>query len=362
VIELTPEQAGRALGRGPLSAAVPGVSIDTRSLRAGDLFVALRGERFDGHDFVGAALAGGASGLVVEREAAEKVRQETLGTAAAIYVVDSTLEALWGLAREVRRNSSATVFAITGSVGKTSTKDLLAAMVGRVRRVVATAANQNNEVGVALTLFNVEPETEAVVVEMGMRGFGQIAQLAGVAEPDIGLITNIHPVHLELLGTLECIAQAKAELLAGLRPGGIAVVPEECELLRPHVAAQAHEVVRFGVGRDAINADVAGWIEPATTGEGCVFKLRWPEGQASIESAAMWSHTVANAVAAAAACHAARLPMLLCAAGLNDARSSPCPTCGSSTIPTTPIRPRCGLLSTIWSHSRRRKAHARLRC
>ncbi len=105
-----------------------------------------------------------------------------------------------------------------------------------MRRVVATAANQNNEVGVPLTLLSVEPDTEAVIVEMGMRGRGQIAALARVAEPDIGVITNIHPVHLELLGTLEGIAEAKAELVAGLRPGGVAVVPGECGALQPHLA------------------------------------------------------------------------------------------------------------------------------
>jgi|WetSurMetagenome_2_1015567.scaffolds.fasta_scaffold08393_4 UDP-N-acetylmuramoyl-tripeptide--D-alanyl-D-alanine ligase len=322
MIELTPAQAGRALGGEPLAASVRGISIDTRSLRAGDMFVALRGERFDGHEFVGAALAAGASALVVCREAATQVGAEAAAYGAAVYEVDDTLQALWGLAREVRRSSTATVFAITGSVGKTSTKDALAAMVGRARRVVATAANQNNEIGVALTLLSIEPDTEAVVVEMGMRGLGQIAQLAEVAEPDVGVITNVHPVHLELLGSMEHIAQAKAELVGRLRSDGVAVVPAGCDLLEPYVAAHAGLVVRFSTDPHAADAEVVGAIEQGAGGAERYLRVRWPEGEVSVETTNMWSHAVTNAVAAAAACYAAGLPMEACVAGINDLRLS----------------------------------------
>ncbi len=265
MIALDAERAGAALGLVPLAGPVPGVSIDTRSLRPGDLFVALRGERFDGHDFVEAAFAAGACGAVVERGGMGSAEPMGEGSAGHLYQVPDTLAALGALAREVRRISGVTVFAVTGSVGKTSTKDLLQAMVGRVRRVVATAGNQNNEVGVPLTLLSIEPETEAVVVEMGMRGRGQIADLARVAEPDVGLITNVHPVHLELLGTLEGIAEAKAELVGGVRSGGTAVVPADCALLRPFVAERPVGWCVSGSDDSRCEAEVHGWLE-------------WPEG------------------------------------------------------------------------------------
>ena len=166
-----------------------------------------------------------------------------------MYQVEDTLKALAGLAREVRRTAGAVVFAITGSAGKTSTKDMLSAMVARVRKVVATSGNQNNEVGVPLTLLRLEVGTQAAIVEMGMRGIGQIAELTAVAEPDVGVITNVHPVHLELLQTLDKVAQAKAELVLGLRPGGVAVVPASCRALEPYLESCACRLVRFGVER-----------------------------------------------------------------------------------------------------------------
>lgn len=313
MIELTEDEAGRALGLRPLLAAVPGVSIDSRSLLPGDLFVALRGDRFDGHDFVEAAFKAGASGAVVERP---------LSTCGPLYQVDDSQAALWALARAVRRKSDAKVFAVTGSAGKTSTKDLLGAMVGRVRRTVVTAANQNNEVGVPLTLFAVEPETEAVVVEMGMRGIGQIAALAAVAEPDVGVITNIHPVHLELLGSLECIAQAKAELLHALRPGGVGVVPAGSAVLQPFLAGVSARLVTCTVSTRRDAADVTGWLEGPAEGEGHLLGLRWPGGEAKVETCRLPGHAVANAVTAAAACYAAGLEVEECARGVTDVRAT----------------------------------------
>jgi UDP-N-acetylmuramoyl-tripeptide--D-alanyl-D-alanine ligase len=335
VISLDAQQAGLALGLGPLARPVVGVSIDSRSLHPGDLFLALRGERFDGHDFVDAAFAAGASGAVVEHvawarrlggrgrslgrgDAGNAVASAANGSDRPVYQVEDSLEALGALAREVRRKSGVTVFAITGSVGKTSTKDLLKAMVGRVQRVVATANNQNNEVGVPLSLLAVEPDTQAVVVEMGMRGRGQITDLARVAEPDVGLVTNVHPVHLELLGTLESIAAAKAELVAAVKPGGTAVVPADCVPLDPHVAEVACRVVRFGVGSKAPGADVQGWLEGGQAEDRQSWVLRWPGGQTRIETPYLPRHTLENAVAAAAACYAAGLPVEKSAAGISD--------------------------------------------
>ena len=315
MIPLSEEEAGRALDLGRLDAPVVGVSIDSRSVRPGDLFVALRGERFDGHDFVEAAFESGAAGAVVE-----KTSWSGSSSGRSVYVVDDTLAALGDLARAVRKKSRATVFAITGSVGKTGTKDALAAMAARSCRTVATAANQNNEVGVPLTLLSIEPDTEAVVVEMGMRGPGQIASLVRVVEPDVGVITNIHPVHLELLGTLEHVAQAKAELVQGLTPAGSAVVPAECNILQPYLAELCCRVVYFGVGSDIRNAQVQGWLLRAKSGMACEVVLCWPEGEVRVETPAMPGYRAENIVAAAGACYAAGLPMEECAEGLTGLR------------------------------------------
>ncbi len=326
MIVLSAEEAGRALEIGLLNTAVSGVSTDTRSLRPGDLFVALRGERFDGHDYVEAALAAGACGAVVERRS-WGARRTASGEPGGdrernIYPVDDTLEALGSLAREVRRKSGALVLAVTGSAGKTSTKDILAAMVSRVCRVAATAANQNNEVGVPLTLLQIEPDTQAVVVEMGMRGRGQIAALARVAEPDVGIITNVYPVHLELLGTLQDIAEAKAELIQGLRPGGVGVAPLVCEPLEPCLSAVGRRVVRFAAagGLPCANecADVVGSVEPEESDRVQTLRVRWPAGSTSLEIPAIPRHTLENLLAAAAACHAAGLPVELCLPGFLD--------------------------------------------
>lgn len=316
MITLSGAEAGRALGLPALAAPVAGISIDTRSLTPGDLFVALRGERFDGHEFVGAAAAAGASAIIAEEGAALEA------VPIRVYRVPDTLAALGALAREVRRKSRAVVFAVTGSAGKTSTKDLLAAMAGQVRRVVATASNQNNQVGVPLTLLRIDEATEAVVVEMGMRGRGEIAALAAVAEPDVGVITNIHPVHLELLGTLENIAQAKAELLEGLAMGGVAVVPEESEVLRAFAGAAGCRVLTFGSGARSGTAEVTACVVGSESGSERTLVLRWPTGEARVETEDLPSHVVSNVAAAAACCYAAGLPMERCAAGIAEVEFS----------------------------------------
>lgn len=205
----------RALGLGRLEGdadAVTGVEVDSRRLRPGDLFVAVSG----GEAFLDDARANGA---------------------AATLVPDDAHDALAALGRAVRARSDARVVAITGSVGKTSTKDILAALLRRRVRAVVAPDGFNNEIGLPLTLCRIEDETEVVVTEMGMRGLGQIRELAQVAQPHIGVITAIAPVHLELLGSLENIARAKAELLAELPAGAVAVLPEDAPELEPFVPA-----------------------------------------------------------------------------------------------------------------------------
>jgi UDP-N-acetylmuramoyl-tripeptide--D-alanyl-D-alanine ligase len=228
MIPLTLDEV-RTLQAGELTPAggagrVERVVIDSREAGPGDLFVAVG----RGREFVGEALARGASALLP----------------------DDAYAALAALAAAVRARTRARVVAITGSTGKTSTKDVLAALCRPHARTVAAEGGHNNEIGVPLTLFRVEPETELVVTEMGMRGLGQIAALCSVARPHVSVITSVGPVHLELLGTVERVAQAKAEVVASLPPGGTAVVPAATPVLEPFLRRDDIELVRFGEGGD----------------------------------------------------------------------------------------------------------------
>jgi UDP-N-acetylmuramoyl-tripeptide--D-alanyl-D-alanine ligase len=230
---------GRLVGGDPQT-IVNAVCTDSRCLTGGELFVGLRGETHDGDAYAAQALASGAAAVLVRAETAAG-----LPAAAVSVVVGDGLAALQRLATEVRRRAGGKVVALTGSAGKTSTKDILAALLRPVARTVATRANLNNEIGVPLTLLDVEQSTEVVVVEMAMRGRGQIRELARIALPDIGVITNIAPVHLELVGTVHDVAAAKAELIEELQ-GGTAVVPAPEPLLDHHVSRFRGRVVTFG--------------------------------------------------------------------------------------------------------------------
>lgn len=201
-----------------------GISTDSRSVREGELFVALSGDRFDGHDFVPDALARGASGAVVARpvEAEEPAR---------IYSVPDTLKALGRLAHHRRKALDIPVVGITGSSGKTATKDLLREAIKGSLRVHATEGNFNNRIGLPLTLLTVPDDAEAVVLEMGTNEPGEIGALTDVAEPRLGVITTVCETHLEKLGSLEGVLEEKLDLLRGLPADGIAVVGDEPPLL-----------------------------------------------------------------------------------------------------------------------------------
>lgn len=241
--EVTHITSGRLVDADPAQ-TVDTVRIDSRAVGDGDLFIGLRGERHDGDAFAAAALAAGAAAALVRPDSAP-----ALPTGAPHIVVHDGAAALTALAAEVRRRSGARVVAITGSAGKTTTKDILAALLRPLCRVVATTGNQNNEIGLPLTLLDADEQTEVIVCELAMRGRGQIRHLARVAAPDVGIITNIAPVHLELVGTLEDVAAAKAELLEELGHNS-AVVPAAEGLLAPHTARHRGRVVTFGPGGD----------------------------------------------------------------------------------------------------------------
>ena len=227
------------------------VVIDSRAVGPGDLFVGLPGSQVDGGRFAARALEAGAWGVLVGPEWAAGV------SGGAVLVADDPLAALQALAREWRRELGSAVIAVTGSVGKTSTKDLIAAVLSGQRSVVASRENFNTEIGMPLEILGAPAGTEVLVLEAAMRGFGQIAELAAICEPDVGVITNIGPVHLEQVGSLEGVARAKAELLESV---STAVVPVGEALLEPYVRPGLR-VRRFGEGGDVVfdgDAVVAG--------------------------------------------------------------------------------------------------------
>jgi UDP-N-acetylmuramoyl-tripeptide--D-alanyl-D-alanine ligase len=260
------EVEGARLVAGDGARRIEQVVIDSRTAGPGALFVALRGERSDGHEHVAAAAAAGAAAVLVEPD-----RAPALGDV-AVLEAPSTLTALQRLARQVRRRSAANVVGIAGSAGKTTTKDVLRALVAPHAEVVATYRNHNNEIGVPLTLLGTSSETGFVLCEMAMRAAGEIADLAAIAEPDVGLITNIGAEHLEFLGTVENVARTEAELIAALTGDGVAVLPHAEPLLAPYRRSDVREltfgrepgasvrILRFTPGAEAseVELDVLG--------------------------------------------------------------------------------------------------------
>ncbi len=257
-MNLSAEQIAAAMGAEIL---VPGKSghprrgvIDSAEAGEGDLFFGLRGERVDGGEFAPAALAGGAWGAVVGLTVARSsfvpdsgTEDERAPSPGWVFAVDDPLVALQSLAGAWRRELGVPVVGVTGSVGKTSVKDIARALLpGRVH---ANQENLNTEIGLPLTLLEAPADTELLVLEMAMRGPGQIAELAAIAEPRVAVITNVGPVHVELLGSIEAIAAAKAEILAALPPDGTAVAPVAAAELEPHLGA-APRLLRFGPGGD----------------------------------------------------------------------------------------------------------------
>jgi UDP-N-acetylmuramoyl-tripeptide--D-alanyl-D-alanine ligase len=246
--------AAATLARKPSGATNPpgprGVSIDSRKVAPGDLFVGLPGERSDGGAHGEQALEAGAWGVLVGAEHADALAASA--HAGAVLAHADPLLALQSLARSWRRElraRGAMVVAVTGSTGKTSTKDILAALLATRLRVASSPENFNTEIGLPLSILAAGADTELLVLEMAMRGPGQIAELTAIAEPDVGVIVNVGPAHLELLGSLEAIAAAKAELIAGLARGASVVVPAAEPLLEDHLRWELNTIT-FGEGGD----------------------------------------------------------------------------------------------------------------
>jgi UDP-N-acetylmuramoyl-tripeptide--D-alanyl-D-alanine ligase len=269
-------------------------TIDSKDAGPGDLFFGLRGEKRDGGEFAGAAIEAGAWGVVVSPGYRTYLFPDTGNkyVRSWIFVAEDPLAAMHALAREYRRKLGARVVGVTGSVGKTSVKDIARALLpGRVH---ANPENFNTEIGLPLTVLEAPEDTDVLVLEMAMRGRGQIAELAAIAEPEVAVITNVGPVHVELLGSVEAIAAAKAEILADLPPGGTAVAPVEAGVLEPHLETIA-EQLRFGPGGDveAVEVKVDNGVTEAL--------VRTPLGSERFHFPFTEAHNLTNALAAIAA-------------------------------------------------------------
>jgi len=242
--------AMKAERRGPLPPGVSGLSIDTRTLKPGEAFFAIQGENRDGHEFVEAALKAGAGVAVVARDKAAAMPK-----GAPLLVVDDVLAALNELARASRARSSARIVAVTGSVGKTGTKEALRLVLGRQGETHASAASYNNHWGVPLSLALMPPSAKYGVFEIGMNHAGEITPLVKLVRPHVAMITTIAPVHLEFFGTLEAIADAKAEIFTGVASGGAAVInadtPQFARLKSAAQAAGIDRIILFGEREDA---------------------------------------------------------------------------------------------------------------
>jgi UDP-N-acetylmuramoyl-tripeptide--D-alanyl-D-alanine ligase len=295
LIDLSPDriasaadaEVARAGGGGRPERAV----IDSREVRPGDLFFGLRGERSEGGEFAAAALEAGAWGVVVAPEWAHALVPGEGAGGGWVLAAPDPLAGLQRLAHAWRRELGCPVVGITGSVGKTSVKDICHEILPL--RVHASPQNFNTEIGLPLTILGAPPQTDALVLEMAMRGRGQIAELCRIAEPQIGAITNIGPVHLELLGTLEAIAEAKAELLAALPASGRAIVPADAEALRPHLATSI-VTITFGAGGDVFARRVVPGRRSMEAAIGT------PHGEATFRFPFDEAHNLSNALAAIA--------------------------------------------------------------
>src|SRR3989441_3299972 len=236
---------GAAAGAGldPL-ARLAGVSIDSRTLRAGELFIAIHGPRHDGHDYVAQALERGALAAVVARAQAGRYAGAALGRC---LVVEDTFAALQQLAGAMRQAWGRRIVGVTGSVGKTTTKEVLAALLGAKFRVLKSEGNLNNEYGLPLTLLRLKPEDKAAVVELGMSHRGELRRLAEIAEPEVGVVTRVAPVHLEFFASIDEIALAKRELIEGLAgPEPVAVLNADDPRVARFAEVARGRVLTFG--------------------------------------------------------------------------------------------------------------------
>jgi len=303
--------AGGQLVSGDADASADGASIDTRSLRPGQLFVAVVADR-DGHDFVPAAVEAGAAAALVSRP-------PDPAWSVPLVQVDDTVAGLRGLGRAARDRLDGAVIGITGSVGKTTVKDLARAVIASTRHVHASVRSFNNDLGVPLTLVEAPDDVDAVVVEMGARGIGHIASLCDDVRPTVGVVTHVAMAHNEYFGTIDDIAVGKGEMVEGLAPGEVAVLNAGDARVAPMASRTRASVLTYGVGAGDVRAvDVAIGDDLSLR-----FRVESPWGAVDVAPAVRGPHQVENATAAVAIGLAVGVPLEAAADGLAAAEVSP---------------------------------------
>ena len=272
---------------------VTGITTDSRKISEGVLFIALKGENFNGEDFIEDAFTKGATAAIVSKNFSKEI------SGGAIIKVDDTLKAYQKIAAYWRDKFNIPIVAITGSTGKTTTKDLTAAVLSELGKILKTSANFNNEIGVPLTLLELDETHKAAVVEIGMRGLGQIEELAKIVKPNIAIVTNVNETHIELLGSMENIAKAKAELVEAIPSGGVVILNAD----NPYTAAMKNlvkpgvKIFTHGIEQPAdLKAD-----NVSITGGSTVFNLTYQGKIYHFDLPLIGRHNISNALAATAA-------------------------------------------------------------
>jgi UDP-N-acetylmuramoyl-tripeptide--D-alanyl-D-alanine ligase len=306
---LTAEDLRRLTGGRLLRASrrpIRGAAVDSRLVAGGQLFVALPGERTDGHGFLAEAAVAGAAALVVSRPVPQPVL-DALGDVTVVAVPDG-LVALWAIAAGWRARFDPLVVGVTGSIAKTSTKEAIASVLGTAFRTLRNEGNQNNEIGLPLTLLRLNPDHRAVVLEMGMYAGGEIADLAHLARPRIGVVTAVHGVHLSRLGSIAAIERAKGELVEALPGDGVAILNQDDRRVRRIADRTAARVLTYGFSADA---DVSAEDVVSAGLDGMRFTLRLPPARGGRPTRlparipGLGKLSIHNALAAAAVGHAA---------------------------------------------------------
>jgi UDP-N-acetylmuramoyl-tripeptide--D-alanyl-D-alanine ligase len=303
---------GGELAAGRPEAVIGRCSIDTRTLAPGDLFFAIRGERFDGEAFVAEALSRGASGVVSARAVDAR-------GALVIRVADTT-RALQALARHVRRASRARVVAITGSAGKTTTKEATAEFLAGRYRVFRNRGNLNNHIGLPLSLLELREQPDIAVVELGMNHAGEIRTLTAIAEPEVRIWTNVAPAHLEFFESIDAIADAKAEILEGATPHTLLVANADDARVTARISRFAGRTVTFGLERQA---DIRASHVRDLGIEGMLADIETPEGSAVVHVPLVGRGSLANVLAATAVALELDVPLQEIAARASSLRAAP---------------------------------------
>jgi UDP-N-acetylmuramoyl-tripeptide--D-alanyl-D-alanine ligase len=297
-----------------------GVSIDTRTVARGELFVALRGPRFDGAEFIAQAAAAGAAGAVVEPGV---LAAPNAGATLPLVVVTDTQVALQRAASAWRARFAIPVVGVAGSNGKTTCKEMIAAILSQAGPVLATRGNLNNHIGVPLTLLRLESTHRHAVIELGANLAGDVAELVRIARPGIGIVTNAGAEHLEGFGSLEGVALAEGELFAGLAPDGVAIVNGDDEFAPLWRSMARARIVTFGLGKDADFRAVDVAASVGRDGFRTAFAMISPPGRTRVELRLAGMHNVVNALGAAAAASAAGATAAEVVAGLASMRAVP---------------------------------------